>query len=413
MADERMETDHASVDMASLTLEDDEEGVVIVDDEVGQEYGDSDLCVVGRFLNARPVNFTAMKHTLAALMQPAMGMSVREINGGLYVFQFFHKVDMNRILDMSPWTFNNNPLIMEKLGDFENPWDVPLNHMYMWVKVFGLKSGFRSESVMKTLGDALGEFIEADPENFTMKWREYWRIRVRLDLSKPIKESMTLKKEKTKEAMGISFTYERIPTFCFLCGIIGHGERFCPLLVSVNGALIPRKFGPHLRDSYRRTNSLIGSKWLRDEPGMEEAVTGGKECGFGGGGDGKGKADSKGVNHLAKGKNPNSSGGMKGGDEGVLKEVNPSLVNADKSMIEEEILDDSIQINDPKRRRTGLGEPLEGEEIGPSGGDVEPIEDDNLFNDNSSFTSNHSSKGPNASKNGGKAGSGFQTRRKK
>lgn len=75
------------------------------------------------------------------------GISVREVNGGVYIFQFYHAVDMNRILDMSPWSFNNQTLLKEKMGDFENSCDVPLNHMYMWVKVFGLKASFKSESV--------------------------------------------------------------------------------------------------------------------------------------------------------------------------------------------------------------------------------------------------------------------------
>lgn len=91
------------------------------------------------------------------------------MHGGIYMFQFYHVVDMNRILDMSPWTFNNQALLMEKLGDFQHPFDVLLNHMYMWVKVFGLKFGFKYDKVVHRLGDMLGTFVEADPDNYE-KW---------------------------------------------------------------------------------------------------------------------------------------------------------------------------------------------------------------------------------------------------
>lgn len=82
-----MEADRVSEDMASFNLggEEDKE-FVFTEGEVGEEIGDASLCVVGRFLIERPVNFTVMKHTLATLMKPVMGMSVKEINGRVYVF---------------------------------------------------------------------------------------------------------------------------------------------------------------------------------------------------------------------------------------------------------------------------------------------------------------------------------------
>nr|GMD80989.1 uncharacterized protein LOC109184755 [Ipomoea batatas] len=38
---------------------------------------------------------------------------------------------------------------------------------------------------------------------------------------------MKLKKDNGSWAI-IDFRYERFPTFCFLCGILGHGDNFCP-----------------------------------------------------------------------------------------------------------------------------------------------------------------------------------------
>lgn len=39
--------------------------------------------------------------------------------------------------------FNNQALLMEKLRDYQHPHDVPLNHMYLWVKVVWINVGFQ------------------------------------------------------------------------------------------------------------------------------------------------------------------------------------------------------------------------------------------------------------------------------
>ncbi|KAJ8768806.1 hypothetical protein K2173_023710 [Erythroxylum novogranatense] len=361
-----MEVDQVSVDMASLTIEDaEEEEFVVIEDGEGEDYGYNSLCLVGRFINNRPVNFAAMKHTLASLMQPGMGMSVREVSGGLYVFPFYHKVDMNRVMDMNPWSFNNQAILLEKMEGMENPCDVPLNHVYLWVKVFGLRSGFRSEHVAKNVGDALGEFMEADPDNFVHKWREYWRVRVKVDINKPIKDSIKLKKEKMKQSIEVSFVYERIPTFCFICGIIGHSYKFCPLLIHANGAPLSRKFSPHLRDSNRRNQQYIGNQWLRDEPSIEGRRTGGegsrtaaeRKGQSGNDGAAKGNPVFQGVNPLFGKSDPTKSGADIGENGGILNKEGLREDGENKSTTADGSNGpDFVTINDPKCRRTGLGE---------------------------------------------------------
>ncbi|KAJ8765956.1 hypothetical protein K2173_020472 [Erythroxylum novogranatense] len=342
-----------------------------------------------------------MKHTLASLMKPAMGMSVRELNGGTYIFQFYDAVDLNRIMDMSPWSFNNQALLLERMGEYGNPWDVPLNHIYLWIKIFGLRSGFRSESVVKYVGDDIGEFVEADPTNYIDKWKEHWCVRVKLDINKPLKSSLTLKKEKTKETITVTFAYERLPTFCFLCGVLGHGEKFCPLLVKAKGAKVNRRFGPQLRDGGGRFQGHIGAKWLREEPGFGEssAADGGEH-----GGDTpvveKGKSKFYGINPLFMQSIPVDLGYNGGGNN--AKQMEGNNMGRDKSKEDNNDGDtDSISINDPKRRRTGPGEHYE---AGKEGGPMDTNEV--VINDTTQ------SERPNASKNGGKAGLGDQSRGK-
>ncbi|CAN0847084.1 hypothetical protein LINGRAHAP2_LOCUS4784 [Linum grandiflorum] len=53
------------------------------------------------------------------------------------------------------------------------------------------------------------------------------RIRVRLDVRKSLHREKTVKKPNTEVL--VRFKYEKLPTFCFLCGRIGHIDRYCPI----------------------------------------------------------------------------------------------------------------------------------------------------------------------------------------
>lgn len=54
-------------------------------------------------------------------------------------------------------------------------------------------------------------------------------IRVKIDITKPLKRRMKLRKAGG-EWIWITFKYENVPMFCFICGIIGHSEKFCNTL---------------------------------------------------------------------------------------------------------------------------------------------------------------------------------------
>ncbi|KAJ8758831.1 hypothetical protein K2173_002610 [Erythroxylum novogranatense] len=53
------------------------------------------------------------------------------------------------------------------------------------------------------------------------------RIRVRLDVRVPLKRRKKITISPTCSFYA-RFQYEKLPLFCFLCGLLGHGESFCP-----------------------------------------------------------------------------------------------------------------------------------------------------------------------------------------
>lgn len=83
-----------------------------------------------------------------------------------------------------------------------------------------------SERIAKAIGDHVGVFIRADKNSFDGSWKMFMRIRVLVDVTKPLKRRMKLKKAGG-QWFWADFRYERLPNFCFICGILGHTDRFC------------------------------------------------------------------------------------------------------------------------------------------------------------------------------------------
>lgn len=76
----------------------------------------------------------------------------------------------------------------------------------------------------KQLGDTVGKFVEIDQKESNRMGR-FLRIKVKVDLCKPLKRGTILKYQE--KSLKVLFKYERLPTFCFVCGRIGHQLKDC------------------------------------------------------------------------------------------------------------------------------------------------------------------------------------------
>lgn len=73
----------------------------------------------------------------------------------------------------------------------------------------------------------------------------------------------------------IKFQYERLPSFCFYCGIIGHSEQACEMEYDdLNASSKPLPYGPGLRASSRRNTVVDGSRWIHQDGGLTPMAVG-------------------------------------------------------------------------------------------------------------------------------------------
>lgn len=112
----------------NLTIGEEEEGGLVLEGDCGNEAEyEFSLCLVGRFLVTKSVNFQAMQDTLIPIWQPMKGIEVKELPDCRYLFQFFHIRDMERVLQDGLWSFVNNTLLLHRLMPGEQFSHIPLN----------------------------------------------------------------------------------------------------------------------------------------------------------------------------------------------------------------------------------------------------------------------------------------------
>lgn len=70
----------------------------------------------------------------------------------------------------------------------------------------------------------MGEIIEIEEDYLGIG--KYRRVKVMLDVSKPLRRYRKIKDKRGRE-LQVDFAYERLPFFCFACVVLGHSEKDC------------------------------------------------------------------------------------------------------------------------------------------------------------------------------------------
>jgi hypothetical protein len=102
------------------------------------------------------------------------------------------------------------------------------------------------------LGSIVGKVEEVVIDMDGIGWGEYLRVRVHVNLKKPIPRGRILKLKD--QSLWILFQHEKLPKFCFSCGIISHGPGGCIVRdgKAKLGEALGGEYGPWLRVTSNR-----------------------------------------------------------------------------------------------------------------------------------------------------------------
>ncbi|GAU16656.1 hypothetical protein TSUD_326060 [Trifolium subterraneum] len=227
----------AEINFEYLNLDEEEELNFVVGEDTEEQH-DLNLCLVGRFVHDRPIRVNSMKACLADVWRPVKGMTVKEATQGLYLFKFFHPLDVEEVLKGGPWTFDSFTLIIHRVKIGVALQDIPIFHVNFWVQIHDVPLGMMLET--------------------------YMRVKVRVDVRSPLKIEKKIKLNGGKGGV-VKFRYEKLGLFCFVCGRLGHAENKCEVKYAMERDDGRRSWSNEIRAEVRHLSGRVSSRWLHEE----------------------------------------------------------------------------------------------------------------------------------------------------
>ncbi|KAH1107836.1 hypothetical protein J1N35_011604 [Gossypium stocksii] len=125
-----------------------------------------------------------------------------------------------------PWLFDNcliSMLAFEKGKDINTYefWKAPF-----WLRVYNFPLELMDRQMVVEVRNAIGELVVIDWKDQNGGWTEFMRLKIKIDVSKPLRRIVKVVSLEGTETIGL-IRYERLPDFCYRCGIIGHTMKKC------------------------------------------------------------------------------------------------------------------------------------------------------------------------------------------
>lgn len=202
------------------------------------------LSLFGRLLSDRQQNQRALKNTLRAVWKTGPELRIIDVGNNTLQFKFGSNYQMAWVENSGPWNFENNLLLLCRWKKGLTAENIAFTHSPFWVQLWGLAFEHMAEDVGRDIGNSIGRFIEMDKRAIQSDQAKFMRIRVDLPIDKPLRRGGNIV-GLDGEKFWVKFKYERLPTFCYYCGRMGHDDKHCHASLDTQSA--ERQYGDWLR----------------------------------------------------------------------------------------------------------------------------------------------------------------------
>ncbi|XP_042958197.1 uncharacterized protein LOC122293793 [Carya illinoinensis] len=211
-------------------------------------------CIVGRAMTEKGINSEAFRITMSQIWRLEGWVRFKELGDQCFLIEFQTLADKEKIFSGHPWFFDRHLLTLLEVDGIDSISELHFAYEPFWVQLHNLPLATMTEELGEQFTASIGHVIRVDIEADGRAWERCLRVRVVVDIHKPLLRGKWIKVGKKKH--WISFKYERLQNFCFQCAVLFHKGKDCTRLRPEHQGEkeAPQQFGLWLRVQPRNTN---------------------------------------------------------------------------------------------------------------------------------------------------------------
>lgn len=178
-------------DNLSLT-EDECAEVKIQKFELHDVFSPGRACVVGKMIVDRMVRKETIKSTLLKWWKLLGNMAFEILGENLFLIDFANVDDKKRVLEGRPWVFYGSLFLVEDFDGTIPPSKYTFKKAAFWVRMINLPLGCMGKEIGRKIGETMGTMEVVDTDVDGIEWGEFLRVKILLDLTKPLSRGKKL-----------------------------------------------------------------------------------------------------------------------------------------------------------------------------------------------------------------------------
>lgn len=192
--------------------------------------------LIAKLFTKRRVNMEALLRTLKSMWCSLQDFELRDLGSNTVLILFSSEADSLKILSQQPWSFEKYLISLYKPTEEESVEDAKFTYVPFWIQIHNLPFSWMNKANAEAIGRSLGKLEQVDALPTGDCHGRYIRVRVNVDISLPLSRGRFVDMGNSKP-LWISLQYERLPIYCYWCGLLNHDEKDCKVWIDSGGTL--------------------------------------------------------------------------------------------------------------------------------------------------------------------------------
>ncbi|KAH9781813.1 cchc-type domain-containing protein [Citrus sinensis] len=163
-------------------------------------------CLVGKIMHQRGVNLEGLRSAMLQIWRTNKEVRIESLGSNIFMFKALMVLTEPK-----------------GIGDIANQ---SFTHTPFWVHLRNMPITWMHKDMVQELGEYIGSVKDVDTDEEGNCIGEIVRLRISVDITKPLQKLLEVETED-EGSIPIPILYERLPDFCFCCGLIGHHYKEC------------------------------------------------------------------------------------------------------------------------------------------------------------------------------------------